>query len=575
MLNINQLNKLAKTIPFNKEKDIKIAILGDTATQILTNALRGYAFSQNLCVDIYESEYNQILPEIINPNSGLYEFNPDYIVIYMSSEMLYTEYCKQPFSDKIMFAENNLYKIVEQWNKIESLLKTRIIQFNFVENDDSCFGNFGNKVEESYIYQLRKLNYLLMEKSASSKNVYIADLSTIQNRFGRKVLFHDKYYYSARLAISMDIVPYVVKQIIDIIKSLMGKGKKCIICDLDNTLWGGVIGDDGLDKIQIGELGVGRAFSDLQQWLKELKNRGVLLAVCSKNNEDIAKEPFEKHPDMILHMDDFAIFVANWNDKASNIKLIQKTLNIGMDSLVFIDDNPFERNLVKEMIPEITVPELPEDPSLYLTFLKNENLFETSSYSKADADRTSQYQAEAKRVTFQSNFESIDSYLESLDMIGVAKPFDSFTIPRISQLTQRSNQFNLRTIRYTEGEIKDISTSDEYITIYFTLKDKFGDYGLISVVILEKKETSLFINTWLMSCRVLKRTVEEFIINKIIETAKNNGFDKVIGEYIPTPKNSMVKDIYEKMGFNRISENKFEALVDSFKYKTCFIKEDK
>lgn len=572
-ISINQLKKIAKSIPIDRKSDMKIAVLGDTATQLFVTALRGYFFHENIVADIYEAEYNQIVPEIINPQSGLYTFAPDYTLIYMSSEMLYNEFCRTPLTERASFADNMLQHIVSHWETISARLKTRIIQFNFAENADYVFGNYGTKEPTSYIYQLRKLNFLLMEKASENKAVYLADLSSLQNEFGRASVYADKYYYSARLSITIDFLPKIAKSIVDIIKPMTGKLKKCVVLDLDNTLWGGVIGDDGIDKIQIGELGTGRAFTDFQHWLKELKNRGILLAVCSKNNEDTAKEPFEKHPEMVLKLDDFAIFVANWEDKASNIRMIQQTLNIGMDSLVFIDDNPFERNLVRSMIPEITVPKLPEDPAEYLSFLKKQNLFETAAYSKADADRTVQYQAEAKRVQLQQSFTSIEDYLKSLEMVGTARAFDSFNIPRISQLTQRSNQFNLRTVRYTEAEIQDISQSDKFITLYFNLKDKFGDHGLISVVIMEKQGDSLFVNTWLMSCRVLKRTVEEFIINKMISAAKENGFKTVVGEYIPTPKNAMVKDIYEKMGFTRIDDGHFKADTETFEPRTCYITE--
>ncbi len=568
-LNINALKKLSKQKIDSPE--VKAAILGDTATQLLTTAVKGTAASRQINLSIYEAEYNQIFSEIIDDNSGLYSFAPQYTIIYMSSEKLYDEFCRTPVSERAVFADNTIAKMKAQWDKINSVIKTRILQFNFAENDDMVFGSYGSKVEVSYVYQLRRLNYLLMEYAVSEKNLYITDLSRIQNMLGRNNVYSDKYYYSARLAVNMETLPVVAEEIVNTISALSGKFKKCAVLDLDNTLWGGVIGDDGINNIQIGELGTGRAFSDLQKWLKQLKDRGILLAVCSKNNEDTAKEPFEKHPEMVLRLDDFAIFVANWEDKASNIRFIQQTLNIGMDSLVFIDDNPFERNLVREMIPEITVPEMPEDPALYLTYLKSLDLFETASYSQEDAGRTKQYQAEAQRVQLQNSFGSIDDYLISLEMVGRAAPFDEFNTPRISQLTQRSNQFNLRTIRYTEAEIAEIANSDKYITLYFTLKDKFGDHGLISVVILEKQEDTLFVNTWLMSCRVLKRTVEEFIVNTIVRTAADNGFNKVIGEYIPTPKNAMVKDIFEKMGFTRLNDNRFEAVPSEFTYNKCFI----
>ena len=574
MQNINQLKKLAKAIPADSKPDATLAVLGDSATQLLATAIRGYAYSRNIHIDVYEAEYDQILPEIVNPDSGLYQRKPGYTFIYMSAEKLHQAFCQTAPAERESFAERMIAQICERWETILSRMQTRIIQLNFVENDDRVFGSLGAKVPASYIFQLRKLNFMLMERAAANASVSIADLSRIQNEYGREKLYAAPYWYSARLAVSIDMIPAAAKAVVDIMEALSGRIKKCVICDLDNTLWGGVIGDDGLDKIQIGELGSGRAFSDFQTWLKELKNRGILLAVCSKNDEATAKEPFQKHPDMVLRLDDFAVFIANWEDKASNIRRIQGILNIGMDSMVFLDDNPFERNLVRQMIPEICVPELPEDPSCYLGFLQAENLFETASFAAADTERTAQYQAEARRVQLRQSFSSIDDYLKSLAMTGAARPFDAFSTPRIAQLTQRSNQFNLRTVRYSEADIAAIAASDKYVTMYVTLRDTFGDHGLISVVIMEKQGDALFVDTWLMSCRVLKRTVEEFIVNKMLSTAKKLGFSRVLGEYLPTQKNAMVKDIYETMGFARTDATHFKADVASFVPRKTFIAEE-
>ena len=255
---------------------------------------------------------------------------------------------------------------------------------------------------------------------------------------------------------------------------------------MDNTIWGGVIGDDGMENIQIGELGMGHAFDRLQRWAKELKHRGIILAVCSKNEDDTAKRPFREHPDMTLRLEDIAVFVANWNNKADNIKHIQSTLNIGFDSMVFLDDSAFERNLVREHLPAVTVPELPEDPALYVPYLCALNLFEMASFSEEDRQRTRQYQEEAARNDFQTSFTSIDDYLSSLAMVSDVKAFDDFSLPRVAELTQRSNQFNLRTVRYTEADIDRLRKSNDCITMSFHLEDKFGDHGLIGLVILKK-----------------------------------------------------------------------------------------
>ncbi|WP_083692390.1 HAD family hydrolase [Seonamhaeicola sp. S2-3] len=324
---------------------------------------------------------------------------------------------------------------------------------------------------------------------------------------------------------------------------------------------GGIIGDDGLEKIQIGSLGIGKAFTKIQKWAKELKNRGIILAICSKNNEEIAKNPFVNHNEMVLKLEDISVFVANWNNKADNIRYIQEVLNIGFDSMVFIDDNPAEREIVRQSIPEITVPELPEDPALYLPYLTNLNLFETVSYSKNDNDRTLQYQQEAERRKLISQVTNMDDYLKSLEMYGSISDFRQKDVSRIAQLTQRSNQFNLRTKRYTEDDIIKFMNSKNHLTYSVKLKDKFGDYGLISVIILEKTSSNVFfIDTWIMSCRVLKRDVEYYALNKIVDDLQKLKIDTLQGEYLETAKNSLVADLLEKLTFSKEKNDKIYSL---------------
>lgn len=551
-----------------------ICIMGDTATQFLSQAVKGYAYECGVELNTLDIGYNQIDMQVRDINSEIYKSKSDFILIYLSVEKLYEKFCTTEIIERNKFADTMIEYIKEIHSIINSRIETKIIQFNFIEINDGVFGSFGNKTDISFSFQVKKLNFMLNQYASENKNLYIADLLSLAVKYGYDTVFNEKNYYLAKMSLSMEILPYTAKTVVDIICSVLGKIKKCVILDLDNTLWGGIIGDDGLGGIQIGELGAGYIFSNFQRYFLELKKRGIILAVCSKNNEETAKEPFEKHPDMVLKLSDIAVFTANWEDKASNIKYIKETLNLGYDSFVFIDDNPFERNLVKSVLPEVTVPDMPEDPASYLSYIRSLNLFETASYSSEDINRTEQYQAEIGRKSLEASYSNIDDYLQSLEMQAEAKSFDEFHYSRIAQLTQRSNQFNLRTVRYTESDIEKISKDDNYITIYFTLKDKFGNHGLISVVIMKKVDNEkLFIDTWLMSCRVMKRGMEAFIVNKIIDTAKHNNYSIVEGEYIKTSKNSMVADIYEMLGFKNTAEGKYIAYTDNFKKNTTFIRE--
>ncbi len=573
MYTFRELQKARKKTVAGKQN--KLAILGNCATQFFAEAIEGYAKLSNINLSVWEAGYNQIDTQLIDVSSEVYSYDPDEILLWLSTEKLYEEYLDENVEARSGFADHCLNRIKMYWELITKNSRARIIQMNFSEIDDMALGNYSCRVNSSFIFQIRKLNYLIQESASQNNRVFPIDLLAVQIRLGVDAFFNAPLYYNAKMSVAINALPYVAEQVVDVIRAMQGQIKKCIILDLDNTLWGGVIGDDGLAGIEIGELGKGHVFSNLQRWLKQLKEYGIILAVCSKNEETTAKEPFEKHPEMILSLSDISIFVANWNDKASNIRLIQESLNIGMDSIVFLDDNPFERNLVKEKIPEIEVPELPEDPSLWLLFLQRKNYFETASYAGPGSDRTKLYQAEYERKKLEQKFESIDDYLESLQMIGLSKAFDPLHYPRIAQLTQRSNQFNLRTMRYTEDEIQRIAEDNHYITMYCTLRDRFGDHGLVSVMILQKtSDTEVFIDTWLMSCRVLKRGMEEYVINSLVRMAKENGIRIINAEYLPTAKNHMVENIYETMGFSKTGDHSYKMEVSGFRVLKTHIREE-
>jgi FkbH-like protein len=566
----NELKKNLKK-DFSQCKVIKVAVLGDTATQFLVQALRATGFDQGFDLKIFEANFNQIERQVFDFSSELYEFNPEVTILFHSSHKLLAEYNKLEREHYKNLAAERMELINNIVSVLNEQLKTKVIYYNYPEIDDSVFGSYSNKTNSSFLFQLRKLNYELMLFAGSHPNFYICDISSIQNQVGKTSFFHTSVYINTDMVLSLDVLPPVAARTIDLIAAIDGKFKKCLILDLDNTLWGGVIGDDGLENLQVGELGIGKAFTEFQYWIKKLKERGIIIAVCSKNTESIAKEPFENHPDMILRLDDFAVFLANWETKVDNIRQIQTILNIGFDSMVFLDDNPFERAIVRENIPGIVVPELPQDPADYLEFLYQQNLFETVSFSNEDAERTKQYQVEARRAILQKSFTNEDDFLNSLNMVSLAEPFNKFNTPRVAQLSQRSNQFNLRTIRYTEADIESFSVSPDYFTLTFTLEDKFGDNGLISIILLRKENMdSLFIDTWIMSCRVLKRGMENFVLNHIVKIAREHNMKTIIGEYIPTAKNALVKDHYRNLGFLE-EGNIWKLQVDDYESRKTFI----
>lgn len=550
-----ELKKFAKQ-PITAQK--RIAVLGDCATQQLSVAIQGESVRRGFPLAVYDADYDQMQALLLDAQSELYAFAPDYILLFFSVQKLKLHFDDTETAVRETFADTQMQRIRKLWDAISVHSHAKILMFDFPQIADAVFGSYALRTPASFGYQLRRLNYLCSEQIATAyPNVYPIAVSQLAADIGAGRFYDNRMWYLAKMSMQTEALPFTASLVLDTVLATQGRILKCVITDLDNTLWGGVIGDDGVDGIELGELGTGPAFVALQRFLKNLKQRGILLAVCSKNNEDTAKEPFEKHPDMVLHLEDFAIFVANWDDKAQNIRMIQQTLNIGMDSLVFLDDNPFERNLVRGMLPEVNVPELPEDPAMVPDYLEGLHLFEAAGYSEEDAARTAQYRAEAQRVALQQTFESYDAYLDSLEMQGIIAPFDSFHYARIAQLTQRSNQFNLRTIRYTEAEIHAIAENPEYVTRYMTLSDKCGEHGLISAVILKKQGNAMFIDTWLMSCRVLRRGVETLLFDEIVKLTLECGCDTLHAEYIPTAKNHMVSDFYDTCGMQALGEGQY------------------
>ena len=573
MKTISELKKLAKRT--TEGTPLKLALVGDTATQLLATAIRGTGAERGYLVEFFEAEYSQVEQQLLIPTSDLHQFDADFIVVFQSTHKLGEHHSLLSADKQLTLADDRL-AFVASICENPALQGKKIIYFNYPEIGDTVFGSYANKVDSSFTFQVRKLNYELMLLSEKYQNLFICDIAELQNKFGRDKMFAPNTYTSTEMVFRMDVLPYVASRVMDIVCAIKGQFKKCLILDLDNTLWGGVIGDDGLEGIQLGHgHGIGKMFTEFQMWIKKLKQRGIIICVASKNNEETAKEPFEKHPDMVLKLDDIAVFQANWETKVDNIRTIQQILNIGFDSMVFLDDNPFERNMVRENIPGITVPELPEYPEDYLEYIYSLNLFETASYSNLDKDRTKQYQVEAQRVSLSKTFTNEADFLKSLNMVSTVSGFTKFNTPRVAQLSQRSNQFNLRTVRYTDADIEALANDPNVIDLSFTLEDKFGDNGLIAVVIMKPLDKdTLFVDTWFMSCRVLKRGMENFTLNTMVEAAIAKGYKKIIGEYLPTLKNKMVEPHYSGLGFTKIEGTEtaqYVLDVDEYNKRECYI----
>ena len=555
-------------------KVIRIALLADCATQHLADIMRAIAARNNVQAQVYEGNYDGVDLEILDPNSALYAFNPQYVVILLSSEKLKAHLYAS--GDRRSFADETVGRLENLWSAFRAQSQATIIQSTFVLPSERAFGNYELKVADSVGSIFTEINYRLSVKAREAKNVLLNDVDFIAASVGRTEWFDARMWNMAKTPCRLEHLPLLAQSLLDTALAASGMFAKCVVLDLDNTLWGGVIGDDGLEGIALGEFDEGEAFVGFQTFIRELKRRGIILAVVSKNEHAAAVLPFREHPHMVLKEEDISVFVANWDNKADNIRLVQKTLNIGFDSLVFLDDNIFERNIVRQFLPDVVVPDLPEDPSLYLQTLAGLNLFETASFSEADLQRADQYREEAQRELTKTHFTNINEYLVSLGMEIRLERFNALNLPRIAQLIQRSNQFNLMTRRYGEAACEAMMSDPSIAPLTVKLADKFGDYGLISVVILKNAGSDLEIDEYLMSCRVLQRGVESFTMNNIFSYAARQGAKRVTGHYLPTKKNDMVKGFFKSFGFEKIADgeggaSQWALAVDAYQPRETFM----
>lgn len=554
----------------------RIAILGGSTADAVKDILDLFLLNYGIEAEFYLSEYGQYYNEALFPSEELLSFKPDFVYIHTTNRNidLYPDVndSNQAVEEKLGC---ELSRYEEMWKSLSEKLGAVIIQNNFEQPSFRLLGNSDFTDRRGRVNFINRLNLGFGEYAERTKNFYINDINYISSCYGLDKWSDSRQWYMYKYALAMDAVPYLASNIAAIIKAALGKNKKVLALDLDNTLWGGVVGDDGVDGIRIGkDLPGGQVYSEFQEYVRLHKDIGVLLTVCSKNDMENAAAGL-KHPDGVLKPEDFTMIKANWENKDINLIETAAELSLLPESFVFADDNPAERAIVKGQIPGIAVPEMTEAEN-YIRILDRNRYFEILSLSDDDRKRGEMYKANAERAALRVSFADYGEYLDSLEMEAEIGDFLPVYLSRITQLTNKSNQFNLTTKRYTEAEIDAVYKSGSHIRLYGRLKDKFGDNGVVSVVIGEIKGDELHIDLWLMSCRVLKREMELAMLDKLIEAARARGIRKILGYYYPTKKNGMVKELYGSFGFTKTADNDgntlWELLTEGYENKTKHIK---
>lgn len=559
--------KKIKSVMKTMHSNIKIAVLGSCSIQYFVQVLRLLLYKEGICADIYEGEYNGIKMGILNENSPLFHFNPNILIILPD----YRDINNLPqYNENADEIECLVRYTIEDYQNLWSIIKnqlpqTKILQANFVIPVERVLGNLEANYTFSRYNFFRHLNVALTEQHF--ENVVIVDLEYLASLYGKYNWFDYSLYSLSKVSFSLQYIGNVVDMFVKLITAWQGKIRKCIVLDLDNTLWGGIVAEDGWEGIQVDvNDAVGESYLAFQRYLKALKARGILLAVCSKNDRKIAEQAFINNKNMLLSLNDFASFQANWEDKASNIKTIAKEINIGLDSMVFVDDNPAEREIVRMHLPEVTVIDMPEDPAYYIDALERAHAFEWVQLTAEDYARAESYEKNRDRIKLQQISSNYDEYLINLEMEADISKVTPDILKRFVQLINKSNQFNLRTKRYLDTYIESLQGNETYGLIAASLQDKFSDYGWIASIILQKQDTVCFIDTWVMSCRILKRGLEYLVFQHIYDWAYEHGCDRIIGEYIPTEKNNMVKDLYVELGFIEITEEYTSEASETSKF---------
>lgn len=535
--------------------DKKIAVLGGSTTNDIILMLELFLLNEGIRPQFYESEYDQYYQEIMFENKELERFAPDLIYIYTTNRNI----SKYPLIadtaetiDSLMQAE--MTKFTGMWDRLAQIYHCPVIQNNFEMPFYRLMGNKDASDIHGAVNFLSRLNMKFYKYAQEHENFYICDINYISADYGLKEWAEPFYWYMYKYALNVSAIPYLSFNVANIIKSVFGKNKKGFVLDLDHTLWGGVIGDDGVEHIILGpEESEGQAYSEFQNYIKAHKQLGVILNINSKNDYENAIKGIH-HPDSVLSKEDFICIKANWESKDINFAAIAQELNLLPESLVFIDDNPAERHMVTEQLREVSAPEIGKIHE-YIQVIDRSGFFEVTALSDDDLRRNKMYQENTQRIQLQAAFADYTEYLISLQMKGIIKAFESVYLARIAQLTNKSNQFNLTTRRYTQAEIEEIAKSENYLTLYGKLSDRFGDNGVVSVIVGRLIQEECRIDLWLMSCRVLKRDMELAMLDTLVHRCREAGIQRLYGSYYPTPKNGMVRALYASLGFSKISED--------------------
>jgi FkbH-like protein len=534
-------------------KDLRIAILGGSTTNELANFLELLLLSNGFRPAFYQSEYGRFYEDAVQDSQALIDFAPDLVYIHTSYRDVRQRPslgCTEEQFNASVSSEMGMFQ--EIWDSLQRNLGCQVIQSNFETPPYAILGNMDTVAYGGLSRFLLQMNVAFAQEAAKRTKLILQDVHGISARFGVQSWFDWNRFWNYKLLLKPEANLELARSLTSIVRAIFGKSRKVLVLDLDNTLWGGVIGDDGIEKIQIGrETPVAEAYTAFQEYCLSLRNRGVLLAVCSKNTEAVAKSGFE-HPSSILKLEDISCFRANWNPKHQNIEEIAGELNLGVDSFVFVDDNPAERAIVQAQLPQVAVPDVGSEVSRFAEILERGRYFEPVALSKEDLARAALYADNSRRAAFQQKFANYGEYLDSLEMVAEIDNFRPLYLDRIAQLTNKTNQFNLTTRRYTLAEMEAIAADRRYIALYGKLSDRFGDNGLISVVLGRRELDELHMDLWLMSCRVLKRDMEAAMLDALVERARGVGIKCVVGRYLPTSKNAMVADFYPTLGFESI-----------------------